>query len=307
MAIHPIPQKRNSCIPAHAALFAFLLLFLTFFVLPKTIGATEPVALNDSEMAAVTGQSGLTILAKGLANISASVVKFSDANGTSPHWIEFRNFTIDDGKGGYFNFDTPWVITDTYMNLDPTTIDVYTGSTGQTFVLWRDTMHVMPRWYSVGDFVFCDQSLGSLNLDALTMGPNLMRFGSHADGTVGIDFDIRTQINAQAFRYTYNTSPEALTLSGIHLVGSATGANDNPADPSTWSFTVTKNVFVKGNMSAGKPATMYVGTDRLRAPLPFISICPWKEASGWKTSTSAETISDPSPSTVSRSIGCLSR
>jgi hypothetical protein len=276
MALHSVYQKRktdafaekqtvNSYFPCRSrrfkektVLLAVLLLLSAFSLFTRTSDATEPVALNDSEMAAVTGQSGLTLLAKGVANISASVVGISDKNG---HTIEFRNFTIDDGIGGYFSFDTPWIITDTSMSLDPTTIDVYTNAAGQPLVYWRDTMNVMPRWYSVGDLVFCDQSLGSLNIDAVSEGPTLMRFGGHSNHTAGIDFDISKQTNTQAFRFTYNTTPEALTFSGIHVVGSATGANDNPADPSTWSFTGTNNVFRIGNIDAGNPATMDVGTD----------------------------------------------
>ena len=161
-----------------------------------------------------------------------------------------------------------------------------------------------PGGTRVGDFVFCDQSLGSLHLDALSMGPSLSRYGAHADGTSGVDFDFRTKAYAQAFRYTYNATPVLpdtgiLTLSGIHLIGAATGAADDPADPATWEFAGSDNVFRIGSTNSGastwgtttggdidagyNPAKIDVGTDGTRGSPRCFSTCPCREACGWKT------------------------
>ncbi len=260
--------------------FVTVILFLLAALLAaRTSGAAGPVDLTDAELAGVTGQAGISIMAIGSERITASIMKFSDTDSTPHHWLEFRDFAVDDGNGGYFRFDTPLSFSadPLAVTADPITFDVGTNAAGQTLVAYRETSHVSPRWYHVEDFVFCDQSLGSLHLDALSMGPSLQRYGAHADGTSGIDFDYRTRAFAQALRYTYNTLPETLTLTGIHLAGAANGAGDDPANPATWAFTGADNVFRIGSTNTGtstwattpggdidagnNPAKIDVGTD----------------------------------------------
>jgi len=95
----------------------------------------------------------------------------------------------------------------------------------------------------------------------------MLRFGAHANGTSGVDFDYSTIVYAQAFRYTYTTTPVlpdttgTLALTGIHLMGAATGTADDPSNPATWKFTGTNNVFRIGNIDTGNPATIDVSTD----------------------------------------------
>mgnify|MGYP000891252167 CR=1 FL=1 len=73
----------------------------------------------------------------------------------------------------------------------------------------------------------------------------------------------RTAVFADAFTYTYNTTPAALSLAGIHIAGAATGAGDDPAVPSTWEFGGVSNVFKIGSIGDvyNTPASMDVGTD----------------------------------------------
>ena len=291
-------------------LCAVLLFLLAALLSVAPSGTAGPVDLTDAELANVTGQAGVTIWTNGAARVTIGVLKFSDTDSSSLHWLEFHNFVVDNGKGGYFSFSTPIDLSNPFdpanpFVLEPVTIDVETilipdkngilpGDPGyitthQTLVATQDSTHVSPRWYSVGDwdkvgldglgFVFCDQSLGTLNLDALSVGPSLERYGAHADGTAGIDYDYSTRVYAQAFRYTYNstliadekgkrpgdsdyvTTREALTLSGIHLAGSAVGTPaipDDPTTPSTWVFSGN---FKIGNIDTGHPATIDVGTD----------------------------------------------
>lgn len=238
----------------HAIPVTVVLFILVAFLLAIPLRAAQRVALSDTELADVTGQAGINIYKSVATRYTASVMKVSDTDSATPQWLEFRNVTVDDGSGGYFLIQTP-------MD-DTITLDVGTNEEGRTLVSYRDTSRLSPRWYTVGDMVFCNQSLGSLNVDALSMGPSVYRLGAHADGTGGgYDFDYTTSAYAQAFRYTYNTVPETLTLSGIHLVNSATGAADNPADPTTWSFTGAGNFFRIGNIDSSDPAKVDVVSD----------------------------------------------
>jgi len=235
-------------------LFVFALsLFLTAGVVYAQMSE-----LSDKDLSRITGQSGVSIMMDGLAKVQYDVIKFSDTEAT-PNWIEFRNVTVGNGAGGAYSFATYW--NPTQGELEPNTLDVATTGSGQTLVVSKDTSQINPRWYGVGDFIFCNQSLGSLNLDAVSIGPTIQRYGAHADGTSGIDFDYATRAYTQAFRFTYNTVPETLTFSGIHLVGSATGSSDNPADPATWSFTGAGNFFRIGDIDNGNPAKIDVSMD----------------------------------------------
>jgi len=163
------------------------------------------------------------------------------------------------------------------LALDPNTIDVATDANGRTFVQLKDSSNMNPRWYSIGDFglncysaedsLYHYQSLGSLNLDALQMGPSVYRLWAHAAS--GISFDYQTAITASALTYTYNTTPLSLKLSGLHIAGSAAG---DPTDPTTWTYSgnfkigtigdadvydVNNNLIFTGNT----PATIDIATD----------------------------------------------
>jgi len=98
--------------------------------------------------------------------------------------------------------------------------------------------------------------------DALRAGPGLHRFWAPATGQ-GIRFDSRTAVFADAFTYTYNTTPAALSFTGIHIAGAATGGSDDPATPSTWEFGGVSNVFKIGSIGDvyNTPASMDVATD----------------------------------------------
>jgi hypothetical protein len=174
------------------------------------------------------------------------------------------------------------VATDTSGNI--------TGTAGQTFVSTLDTSQMTPRWYSVGDISFENwngssydprQSLGSLNLDAVSQGPSLLRFWAHPAS--GISFDYTTVISAVAFdglgnpigglHYHYNTTTAGvLSFSNINIAGSATGdpeASDFTTVP--WVFSGTfkigtigdADVYDNGNLifKGNQPATIDIGTD----------------------------------------------
>jgi len=89
----------------------------------------------------------------------------------------------------------------------------------------------------------------------LRQGPSVSRIWAHAAS--GISFDYTTAISASALTYTYNTTPAALSLTGINIAGSATGA---PETPSSWAFSGNFKIGTIGDAS-NAPATIDVATD----------------------------------------------
>ena len=236
-------------------LAAVLLLLLAAIISAGPAKAAQPANLSDAELAGVTAQAGISINVETKSRVDILEYSISDTPdlGVDRQWIKFKHITVDDGAGGYFT-------TATSID-DPIRVDIGTNDAGRTLVSVYDPSHVLPRWYGIEDIEFCDLAIGSINLDALSMGPSLYRAGAHADGTGGgYDFDYSTRITAQALRFTYNNVPEALTLSGIHLAGSASGAEN---DPATWSFTGN---FKIGDIDAGTPAKIDVVTNSDDAP-----------------------------------------
>jgi hypothetical protein len=249
----------------HVILFVFILsLCLT------TTGTAQALMsqLNDEALMGISGQAGLSIVLDGSAQVHYDLFKFSDTQAT-PNWIELKNFNINGAGGGAFSFATLGADVDNPAVFEPNTIDVATDSNGQTFVSMLDTSNMNPRWYSVGDIelkyydgsAYQEQSLGSINLDALSQGPSVYNLWAHAAS--GISFNYTTAISASALTYTYNTAPTTLSLTGIHIVGSATGGSDDPANPATWVFGGTSNFFKIGTIGdvSNTSATVDVATD----------------------------------------------
>ncbi|MDT8272191.1 MAG: hypothetical protein RRA35_03265 [Desulfomonilia bacterium] len=172
-----------------------------------------------------------------------------------------EGITIDDGAGGHFSFDTPVDI--------PIMFDVGSTTDGWTVARAILSHHTQPRTYSADTVRFCNEALGSLLIENFREGPALLLFAAHQDGSTGIDFEYHTTMTIDAFTYTYNTVPEALVASGIHIAGQASGAPENPA---AWSF---QDLFQIGdldgeeidvdddpnNATVANPATFDVGTD----------------------------------------------
>jgi len=109
------------------------------------------------------------------------------------------------------------------------------------------------------------QSLGSIKLEALRQGPSLLHYWAHAGQ--GISFDYATAISANALTYTYNTTPKTLSLTGINIAGSATGA---PQTPSSWAFSGDFKIGSIGD-SSNLPATIDVATDGSNKTSLFLS------------------------------------
>jgi len=185
--------------------------------------------------------------------------------------MEFNNFTIDDGQGGYFSLDTPAedIIPMTLFNYN--TIDIATDDYGQTFVVMNSSTNVSPRTYTIGNFVFCDQDLGSLRLENVRHDVDTVAFGSHADGGCGIDMEYQTKIDIDSITYRYNFNslpnfPNSLVLSGLHLCQYATGS---PEDPTSWSYA---GKFKFGDLANDNPITIDVGTTDENGTSVFMNI-----------------------------------
>ena len=242
--------------------------------------------LGDQDLAVITGQSGVSIYEDLYTKVTIDSLQIYDSGGVNS--LEFRNLTIDkDGTGAPFQIYTP-----VYIGADPNQLvsidaglnqivaipiefDIGTNDAGRTIVRLIDSSHMAPRTYTVDRFFFCDQELGSnentltpwtIQLAALQhMQPDILHYGAHADGSIGIDFDYSTQLQAASFQYNYNNAGGALSFTNIHLANAADLTGDNPADPSTWHFT-GNNYFQIGNIhnsynSAFPPATLDVGTN----------------------------------------------
>ena len=110
------------------------------------------------------------------------------------------------------------------------------------------------------------QSLGSIKLAALRQGPSLLNYWAHAGQ--GISFEYRTAISADALTYTYNTTPTTLSLTGINIAGSATGA---PETPSSWAFSGDFKIGSIGD-AGNTPATIDVATDGSNKTSLFLSL-----------------------------------
>lgn len=214
---------------------------------PK-IAFTEMRIMDEAELSTVSAQAGITIISDIQCSVSYGTINFSDSGtGIDQDWIEFQGVSVHDGAGGPFTIQSP-VET-------PSIIDIATNTDGWTYVSLLDSSHSQPRSYSIDNIVFCEQAIGSLDINYIVQQPSTLRLGAHADGTTGVDWDYATQIDIDQIQYTYNDSGEAFSFDGIHLAGSASG---DPADPGAWSF---DGHFTIGDLDGDNPATFDIGTN----------------------------------------------
>jgi len=226
---------------------------IVIFLLSIANPAASKAQLNEVsefELAQISAQSGITyVIGDSRLLISTNSYKFSDTDSTPHNWIEFNNITVDDGSGGYFSMDTP----ETYEDFNR--MDVATDDSGLTAVFMNLSLNVEPRTYTVGNFVFCNQDIGSLRLESLRTSPsNAFIVSARNDGSSGINFEYQTELMLDSARFIYNTSPASLSLNGFHLSQTAGG---DPADPSSWTYS---GKFKLGDWAGSNPATIDVAT-----------------------------------------------
>ena len=280
-----IPSYISKAIFAALARGAILCVFILSLCLTPEPARAQLSQLSDENLSGISGQSGVSIVMNGSAQVYFETISFSDTQAT-PNLIGLHNFSVTgSATGGDFSFATlgadaanpvPGVTV-----FEPNIIDIATDS-DKTYVVMTDSSHMNPRWYK-GDLFFYDGSapqeyaLGSIELDELRKGPSVSRLWAHAGG--GISFDYTTTISASALIYTYNkTTSEALSLSGIHIAGSAnTGVSDprypyghtntgsGDPDPTTpaWAFSGNFKIGTIGDTctNCNQPATIDIATN----------------------------------------------
>jgi len=229
---------------------------------------------NSTAVPGMTG-SGVSIsFSDTKEHLDFDYVGFSDTD--NGNWIGLEGFTVDDGAGGYFSFDTP--------SDAPITFDVGTDDSGRTAMRFVLSSHVLPRTYSADHFIFCNQDIGSLALGGVTEGPAELLIAAHQGGNQGIDYEFSTVFNMDSLNYTYNSAPNSFNMSGVHIAGAATGS---PEDPASWSFSGKfqigdldgKEIDVDndpGNAAVPNPATIDVGTDTATGNTTMVLALPMK-------------------------------
>jgi len=236
-----------------------MLLCLAILMLPVTAVAMTPI--DDYGLSNVTGQAGVTINMDVMMNTTFGSFQISDTDSNPVNWIEFNNVSIT----------SQWLTPPG----SPITFDIATGDnidgTERTFVNLVLSQNSQPETWNIGNFVFVNQDIGSLQFEnMMTVDPSVLRFSTHlAAGTSGIEFEYLSNWEIQNISYNYNTSGGSLQLSGVHFAGSASSPTDDPSNPSTWQFTGSFRVgdLFGGNIpvdstnaSVPNPATFDVGT-----------------------------------------------
>jgi hypothetical protein len=187
------------------------------------------MVLSEAELSSVYAGAGIDIDIKGSGvRLTMDSYYFSDTTDHNPatpeidyNLFEFNNIVVDDGAGGYFQINTP--------EGKPITIDIGTDAYGDTIEQLDFLWQYEQMYLAIGNLRFCDQDLGSLYIDNFSQTDTAVNIGAHG----GVDFDYASRIDMDGIRYVYNTVPQSLVESGIHLAGSATG---DPATPGDWAF-----------------------------------------------------------------------
>lgn len=221
--------------------------------------SAQMAEVGDEELSRIIAQAGINLnIGNSKLRLAVDSLRYSDTDHDPKHWIRLDNLAVS-GPGGYFSLDCP---------VDyPITLDIGTATTiddqHRTVINLQLSEHVTPRTWGVGNFVFCDQDLGSLLVDTSTVDPSDLRISSHLwQGSSGIDFEYLTKWRTQDFSYAYNTSGGSLHASGIYLAERASGASDSPGDPTTWEFS---GKFRIGDLLGGQ---IDVDNDPLNASAP---------------------------------------
>lgn len=245
------PAYRKSRFLAAGAVF---FLYITCLVLLPDLSQARMYQVDDEDLSGVTAQAGITYVIGGSQlRITHDSYSFSDTDHTPHNWIEFNNVSIDDGEGGYFSMDTPF----SYDEWTYNTLDVATTEEGDSRIFMNLSTWVEPRTITVGNFVFCGQDLGSIQLANMRKGvSDSLIIGSRSGGLSGIELEYQTEITLDSLEYVFNTQPamSSLNLAGIHLAGHAVGS---PEDPTSWIFL---GKFKFGDLDDNRPMTIDVGT-----------------------------------------------
>lgn len=224
-----------------------LLIMACLLLLYPSLLIAEMEILTEENLSQIAARSGLTVVMDTRMLFTADTVAFSDTDSDPVNWIRFNGYTVDDGNGQGFKISN--------IDSEPFVMDVGTTADDRTILALNLNPFANPKSYHVSELEFCDQAIGSFDLNLVELSPeSTLRVSHHMDDSAGVEFDVRIALGIDSFEYTYNSFDETLLVSGIHIGDVSTGIAE---DPSTWEMT--------GLMSIGDlettPATIDVGTD----------------------------------------------
>ncbi len=217
------------------------------FVFLPCAALAEMQKLTEDKMSQINAGTGLTLFIDTRVLVTADTIGFSDTDSDPVNWIRFNGFLADDGTGQGFEIST--------MDNEPFVLDIGTSDLGRTFFQVNLTPFANLFSLHADQFEFCDQPLGSMDLNGIELSPSsLLRFSHHMDGSSGLEWDGAFALDIESFDHTYNSLGDSFSMKGIHVGGSASGT---PEDPLTWEMS--------GNFRIGDldtlPGTVDSGTN----------------------------------------------
>jgi len=239
------------------------IVFTLFLLAFETSATAQMRVMDDCELSEIDAQAGISIaIWDSAARITVEEIRYSDTDPAHipPRLIEFHDFSIDDGSGNPFSFDTPYSISPPDVSF--ITMDIGDNAAGDSIMSYNITNYINPRTVTVGSLVFCDQELGSLLIDSIVLERNQYKIGAHDSG---VDFEWNVRTDVDNFQYAYqfdlsDTVTASLDFTEIYLAGSASGVSDDPADKNTWEFSGN---FQIGDLTSNPtdPATIDLASD----------------------------------------------
>jgi len=251
--------------------------FVFALLLHGSPAAAQLEEVAEQDLSLVCAQAGISAnWGNSQLIITADSIQVSDTDHDPHNWLELNDFSIS-GPDGYFTLDEN--VSDPIL-YQFSTFDVGTMTTidnkTRTFANFTDATNTYPRTWNIGHLVFCSQDLGSIRFDIRNIDPTIFKVTSHGEGASGYEFEYLSNWQFDNFSYAY-AEGKSLSVSGIHIAERASGASDNPADPSTWEFDGRFRVGDlyggtididddPGNAAISNPATFDVGTDTSTSP-----------------------------------------
>lgn len=189
--------------------------------------------VGESALSQVTAQAGITMNMHVHLIEHYGSISISDTDSSPRNRIEFNDVTMS-GPDGYFDLRT-W---HSYYTMD---IGTLTNAAGvqKTYMYFSIPQDMNPMNWEVSSVVFCNQEIGSLEIDRLrTVDPTIVAFSGRDEGQgAGIEFEYQGSWTADSILHEYNSSGGSLGFSGLHLAQSINPLTDDPSDPGTWEFT----------------------------------------------------------------------
>jgi len=228
-----------------------IVIFLfAFFALPCSVFGLAP--LSENQMKDATAQAGITIAVEDMTLYShIDAVQITEPGNPNSYMrlenIEsFSNFLFEaeHGPTGAFTLDL-FTVNDTASAIDGKPL------------LYIDASHWNQTTSTTIDSInMCGTPIGSMSIDAFSTPSFHLYLGAH---DAGVDMEFGAQVTIDQFSYRDEPGKlagvDTLTLSGITLAGSFTGA---PETPSAWE---PSGEFTFGNIMEGNPVTLDVAAD----------------------------------------------